>query len=579
MKLQFAYTGHNVALTALFLSGALAACTEAAAPSGSTFVEVPSGSSSGGVAMDAGARPDATVPMPAMDAGPARLYPVSVNVIGLQGKGLVLQNAMGDDLSINGVATEELATGTFAKMLPSGSAFSVTIKSQPSSSQICRVVVGSGKVGDAEAATALVSCKRDEHYISGEIVGLRGEGMILQNVLKDELGLLPGAQHFVFPVRMKQGDKYAVTVKSSPRGPSQQCRVERGDGTVADTDVTDAKILCETSRFKVGGVLKNLAGKNVVLQNNDGDDLTLDASGAFSFPTMVESGERFAVSVKTQPDSPVQRCQVRAGSGVVADSDVASVVVDCGGVIANIDGTQTTQMQTPFGVFHDSVSSDPITGKVYVFPGYNRETSFYEYPDFASFHNDTGGRRLSLEVPYEGTYHIVLNGFAYYAEAGSNTLVRADVRDGRAAARSTLDGAGHSNQSHYNWGGYSDINFYLDTDLSVYVVFAESEQQMQVAKLDTNSLVVQSRVQLDRGKTATGWGFIANSIFYFGESYNMAQFGGAYSITDGSHVAIPAGMSFTASGDDYVTSVFWDPTSKNLFEITGGQTLVYPNVF
>jgi hypothetical protein len=579
MKLQYTYSGHNVALTSLLLSGLFMACSGAEAPS-SVFEGVGSSSSGGGGggSVDAGVRVDANPPMPSSDAGPARLHPVSVNVIGLQGSGLVLQNNRGDDLAVSGSATEELSTGTFATKLPTGSAFAVTIKSQPSSSQACHVVVGTGTVGGADTATALVSCKSDEHYIAGEIVGLRGEGAILQNTQKDDLALLPGAKRFIFPVRMKRGEKYAVTVKSGPKRPTQQCRVERGEGTVADADVTDAKIVCETSRFKVGGVLKNLAGRNLVLQNNGGDDLPLAASGAFSFPTTVESGASYAVSVKTQPNSPVQRCQVRSESGVIGEADVASVVVDCGGVIANVDGTQTTQMTTPFGAFHDSVSSDPMTGKVYVFPSYNSETTFYEYPDFASFQRNTGSRRLSLDIPYEGTYHIVRNGFAYYAAAGSNTLVRADVSNGRAAAKESLVGAGHSNQSHYNWGGYSDINFYLDTDLSVYVAFAEPDGLMQIAKLDANSLVVQSRVQLDRRKVETGWGFIANSIFYYGDSYDQAQFGGAYSITDGSHVVIPPGMSFTATGD-YITSVFWDPTSKNLFEITSGNTLVYPNVF
>src|SRR5262249_35354707 len=55
------------------------------------------------------------------------------------------------------------------------------------------------------------------------------------------------------------------------------------------------------------------------------------AAGAtsFHFPTAVESGGPFAVSVTAQPHDPAQMCTVADGAGTVVAGDVVSVLVDC----------------------------------------------------------------------------------------------------------------------------------------------------------------------------------------------------------------------------------------------------------
>src|SRR5205085_1599596 len=99
--------------------------------------------------------------------------------------------------------------------------------------------------------------------------------------------------------------------------------------------------------YAVGGTLVGLAnGATVVLTNNGGNDLSLTTNGSFAFTSPVASGAGYAVAVKTNPTTPVQVCNVSAGSGTVGSGDITSVVVNCatssftvGGTIAGLNGT------------------------------------------------------------------------------------------------------------------------------------------------------------------------------------------------------------------------------------------------
>jgi hypothetical protein len=79
---------------------------------------------------------------------------VGGTVTGLGGSGLILQNNGGDDLTIT-------ANGSFvfAKPVPSGTSFAVTVRAQPLSPlQTCLVSGGSGAVGDQPITTVVVDC-------------------------------------------------------------------------------------------------------------------------------------------------------------------------------------------------------------------------------------------------------------------------------------------------------------------------------------------------------------------------------------------------------------------------------------
>ena len=93
-----------------------------------------------------------------------------------------------------------------------------------------------------------------------------------------------------------------------------------------------------TTDYSVGGTVSGLSG-TVVLQNNAADNLTITATGAFTFDTELANGAAYAVTVLTQPTG--QTCAVSAGSGTLNAANVTSVSVSCIETLAPTADTTT----------------------------------------------------------------------------------------------------------------------------------------------------------------------------------------------------------------------------------------------
>jgi len=79
--------------------------------------------------------------------------------------------------------------------------------------------------------------------------------------------------------------------------------------------------------FTVAGSVSGLeSGLSVVLQNNGGNSLTVNANGNFTFSTAINSGSPYAVTVGTQPTG--QTCTVTNGTGTVS-ANVSNISVTC----------------------------------------------------------------------------------------------------------------------------------------------------------------------------------------------------------------------------------------------------------
>ena len=97
-------------------------------------------------------------------------------------------------------------------------------------------------------------------------------------------------------------------------------------GARAEVQVTIIDDDPET-RFSVGGTVTGLQGSGLVLRNVV-DDIPA-SNGSFAFPAGLVSGSDYAVTVRAQPVDPDQTCTVSNGNGVIADTDVTDVAVDC----------------------------------------------------------------------------------------------------------------------------------------------------------------------------------------------------------------------------------------------------------
>jgi 6-phosphogluconolactonase len=112
------------------------------------------------------------------DSGPPppTTYTVGGTVTGLSGSGLVLQNGGGDDLPIS-------ASGafTFATRMPSGTSYSVTIKTSPAAPhQDCQIANGAGSIVATDVTNVTVTCQTGFKIGGGSVSGLMGSGLVLQ---------------------------------------------------------------------------------------------------------------------------------------------------------------------------------------------------------------------------------------------------------------------------------------------------------------------------------------------------------------------------------------------------------------
>ncbi len=260
-------------------------------------------------------------------------YTVGGTVSGLAGQNLVLENnGAADSVTVN-------ANGQYAfpKALASGQPYAVTVKTNPTNKwQTCAVVPGdggaaaSGTIATANVTNVNIACKTNTYDVAVNVTGVTGTGLVFRNNGGDDLAA-PTSATYTFATKIESGADYDVTVGTQPTSPWQTCTVTSPKAKVAGANVT-LNAACTTDKYKVGGTLSGLAGNGLVLTNNAGDDLTLNAvnNGAFSFVTTVASGGAYAVAVKTQPNGVAgETCAVASGDGTVAGADVTTVSVTC----------------------------------------------------------------------------------------------------------------------------------------------------------------------------------------------------------------------------------------------------------
>jgi len=99
--------------------------------------------------------------------------------------------------------------------------------------------------------------------------------------------------------------------------------------------------LAEVQTYWVGGTVSGLAGHGLVLQNNAGDDIAMEADGKFRFASAMASGANYAIAVKTQPAGPAQTCSVSKGSGKVVNAAIDDVAVVCSTDSHSVSGSVT----------------------------------------------------------------------------------------------------------------------------------------------------------------------------------------------------------------------------------------------
>ena len=254
-------------------------------------------------------------------------FSVMVNVSGLlTGTSVTLQNN-----GINNLVVSQNGNATFTKKITDGSVFDVTVSIQPTApNQECIVNNSSGIISSENITNITVVCTLAQYSIGGTISGLAiGNSVTLINNGVDNI-LISSNGSFNFPTKLSDNSTYLIMVFVQPTTPNQQCIATNNTGSITGDDITDVIITCEIIQYSVGGTVSGLAiGNQVVIQNNNGDDLTISTNGSFSFVTPLNDGSNYEVNVLTQPSLPNQICTVVNSTGILSGSNINDINITC----------------------------------------------------------------------------------------------------------------------------------------------------------------------------------------------------------------------------------------------------------
>ncbi|MFI4869912.1 MAG: lactonase family protein, partial [Steroidobacterales bacterium] len=270
-------------------------------------------------------------------------------VSGLTGTNVVLQTNGANTVSITANGTYTFAT------LPSGSAYAVTIMTQPSNpAQTCTVTNGSGTLS-ANVTNVSISCVTNLVTVGGTISGpLTGTGLVVTDSVSGATATVAAnATTFSLSPMVNSGSSYNISVTAQPSGPTENCSVTSGGTGTATTNVNSVVVTCAISTFTVGGTLAGDAvGTGLVVKDTISGSTKSVAPNATSFAITpaVNSGASYNVIVTGQPTSPVQSCVVTSGgSGTVTTGNVTSVLITCtttpftiGGTLTGLNGNSVT---------------------------------------------------------------------------------------------------------------------------------------------------------------------------------------------------------------------------------------------
>jgi HJR/Mrr/RecB family endonuclease len=232
------------------------------------------------------------------------------------GKSVVIADASGPTASLS-------ANGSYSLSMPAGTTYSLRVQAQPSG-QTCTISNGTG-TANAHVNNISVNCADntiapEAKVVSGTIAGLgTGKTVVLQLNAQDGIQetTVNANGSFQFPEPVV--GTYTITVKTAPTG--QTCTVATTGGIT---------VTCAASSFKLSGTVSGNIGVVSIRNAANGDTVTMNANGAFTFTQPVLQGGSYSVGVFDQ--SAGQTCGVTGGSGT-ANADVGNIQVSCTAVV------------------------------------------------------------------------------------------------------------------------------------------------------------------------------------------------------------------------------------------------------
>ncbi|MEX0144894.1 hypothetical protein D3C87_552410 [compost metagenome] len=173
----------------------------------------------------------------------------------------------------------------------------------------------------------LAACGGKASYdVSGTISNLNTDGLILVNG-GEPLAIKAGETSFTFKKRIDYGTDYNITVQTQPA--HMTCTVSGGTGSAGHYVSIQASVSCSQNRYTVGGTVSGLTADGLVLINGNAQTTVAKGSTTFTLAAPVADGDKYGISVFTQPTG--LKCSVapNTGVGVMGEANVTTVQIAC----------------------------------------------------------------------------------------------------------------------------------------------------------------------------------------------------------------------------------------------------------
>jgi hypothetical protein len=168
-------------------------------------------------------------------------FTVGGTVSGLTGSGLVLT-----DNGANDTPVAKNGPFSFTTALASGSAYSVTVATQPTNPpQTCTVGHASGTVTAGNISTVSVTCATNTYSVVAYVSGLAGSGLALSYNGGAAISVTRNGA-LIFASGVAIGTPYSLAIAGQPTSPAQTCVLSSASGTVGTTNAT-ISVLCPQS--------------------------------------------------------------------------------------------------------------------------------------------------------------------------------------------------------------------------------------------------------------------------------------------------------------------------------------------
>lgn len=180
-------------------------------------------------------------------------YTIGGTITGVTGSGMVIENSS-DQEQLTIPAANGNQAFTFKQLVPTGTMYTVSIYTQPSSpAQTCAITPGTASgTATANVTTVAITCPAVTYSVGGTVFGLEGVGpnngpltdgtFILQNVLGNTLTITENGP-FTFATPEALNDQYQLSVFHGPSTQNQGCTLWNYKGVVT-ANVTSIEVDC-----------------------------------------------------------------------------------------------------------------------------------------------------------------------------------------------------------------------------------------------------------------------------------------------------------------------------------------------